>query len=642
MNKTLCILLSILLLLSCRDERAVVTYDEGEDITLSCTFTVSDAASGTRADKDAQIESMRVLIFDGNGSYLDEAKVYPGDHSSYPGGHDDNDANNFDNKDGYFKVHFHTKTTTNPVIYHFVAGYDMTATHTDEITMAMRTQISNPDRQVYWQRVRMKEVKKETKFNNLTLIRNVARISVSVDDIPYFEYEGFALCRAVKTGTMAPLNYNAGYKPEGKNHFAEYTDSSGVLASYSDLVETQKYVGCRPIGSEVDMRVPSEEDFTKEAKNVFENEWTEDEGTFIMIKGRYKGYVCYYKVELGRSDKSHYHILRNFDYRIKITELRNRGYTEARECFESAAGNMVEHEDTPDGTNPMLYMSSDNFYLVDDGIHDGHAVFEFKYLYNDDIKFIVDNADIRKGETGGKYEKLVYDSDSKKYVNPNQEIFLKSLKLEKSEYGRMRCTVDFKKYNDYNFITPDGKKDLISQILRIVPDKRDGFYPKNIYKINFVKFPPLDPYCEFRASGDASSLNIWLNLRGGLYTGNGFSGDKDFDNLKPLERNAWPAYTILSQLPKYFPIEFEIEFDDNRIVSDQLDAHFNSQTGRGSYRFQLTYDDYMSAEKPLAGVVLNFHMTNPDNCKKGFILRCDKFFKPLLRFGDDGKFVPAE
>lgn len=633
MNKTLYILLSILLLLSCRDERAVVTYDEGEDITLSCTFTVSDAASGTRADKDAQIESMRVLIFDGNGSFLDEAKVYPGDHSSYPGGHDDNDANNFVNENGYFKVHFHTKTTNSPVIYHFVAGYDMTATHTDEITMAMRTHISNPDRQVYWQRVRKDKVHTKTSFNNLTLIRNVARISVSVDDIPYFEYEGFALCRAVKTGTMAPLNYNAGYKPEGKNHFAEYSDSSGALASYADLVETQKYVGCRPIGSEVDMRVPSEEDFTKEAKNVFENEWTEDEGTFIMIKGRYKGYVCYYKVELGKSDKSHYHILRNFDYRIKITKLRNRGYTEPQKCFESTAGNMVEHEDAPDGTNPMLYMTSDNFYLVDEGIHDGQAIFEFKYLYNDDIEFLVDNADIRKGETERKFEKLVYDSDSKKYVNPNQDIFLKSMKLEKSEYGRMRCTVDFKKYNGYYFVTSDGKKDLISQILYIKTRTGDNSYP-----IKFVKFPPLDPYCEFRASDDANSLNIWLNLRGGLYTVNGFWGDTDYDTSAPSSTHEWPAYTILSQMPKYFPIEFQIEFDDSRIVTDDLDVVFNPETGKSIYKIQITYEEYMKEKKPKAGLNLSFHMINP-NCQKSFTLRSDKFFKPELKFDNEGKYI---
>lgn len=549
------------------------------------------------ADKEAQIKSMYVLIFDQNGVFLERSEVVPG----APG----KELDSFQNQNGKFEFYFPSRTSSSAVVLHFIANYDFIYTPTDEVSMLMKTKIINQDEAIYWQRLKLENVNQNTKIRKLSLIRNTAKISVEISpDIDYFTYEGFAICNRAKSGSLAPLNYNAGYDPDpSADRFAKYVDDSNNPVSYSNLVNNQLYYGCRPKGAILDKSAPTS--FTMEAEHVFENPYTEEEGTYIIIKGRYRGYVSYYKVALspGRNITP-YHLLRNFHYKIKITNIRNRGFSNLAVAMRSEPSNLVEREEKVSG-NPILFISCDKRFYVS-GSRD--CYFSYKYLYNRDVVFYV--------ESNGKKVKVA-DGENGVYQNPNPNETIKSITIKNSKIeGRKVCKVELNK----NIQIGDKLK------LIIVPNPAN--LEDNLFPIEFVVQEPMGMGVNVSKTkiDGLVWVAIWLNLRGVAYDEDGNPIiDNEFSSTKTEN---WPAYRQLHDLKKLFPIRFEIETFDNRIVTPFLNSKYDKAKDKIIYTYELSYDAYVNnvqGKDPMCGKVFLFHPVTP-KCKAKFTIRCDRYF----------------
>lgn len=241
-------------------------------------------------------------------------------------------------------------------------------------------------RDAYWQRIALGcpiMAENQEKIDELVslwspvpLIRNFAKISMEVTEHAreVFTMSGFCVVNTLDSGTIAPYNELHGFPSfvealplqtdsEGKSvrkykpyNYYEITTGNKIISTddTGEVVETEPirepgypYIGVRPNGWRVtpSSKTPTDKDLeSTEAKYIYERPFTETEHTYIIIKGTYSGDntdsykgETYYKIDIGQSDEEgifrFHNILRNFNYKIVITEVHGSGYESIEEAI---------------------------------------------------------------------------------------------------------------------------------------------------------------------------------------------------------------------------------------------------------------------------------------------------------------------
>lgn len=376
MKKLLYIFLSILMVACSQEDIPMVQTNDGETVDLTFDVRVPDMVAASRAfGETATIHKLTLYVFDENGYYLYNAPATllesSADHTNVP-------ADSQTEKK--FKVTL-TKSSSKRII-HFVANYtpENALTFDAEQVLVSKMTVSGSE-DAYWQRLEFEGISESTNMKKIPLVRNFAKVSVAVD-ADNFELISFAVVNVPTSGTVAAYNGS-------KGAFASYTDTS----TYTDL-NAQGYRGSIPSGVTLkNTDVTSADIFSGDAETpvyMYERKQPEDNTyTYLLVYGTYKydnGTTSngYYKIDLVDDDFMAYNILRNFEYKVTITEVVSAGKETASLAASGSANNIVSTTTTKNLLNisdgvSRLYVSFTDTTLVNTD------AFVLKYKYLPDV-----------------------------------------------------------------------------------------------------------------------------------------------------------------------------------------------------------------------------------------------------------------
>lgn len=327
---------------------------------------------------NSDIKNMFLVIFDENGMLVEHREATNIALHSHDG----------HNYEASYDV---TLTITDqPRIIHFIANCpveQITYGHETSIIGNMyveKDQDSGTPETAYWARIEVSDLIVagagtdnpyfETEsvaqaFKCVPMLRNFAQINVkNVDQIQVpeghtFVFEGFTVYNTVDMGTVAPYN-------KGIGAFQSFINpETNARYKYPDFLEMQPpYEGHALAAAELNQSLEianpsSTNDETKykwygpedsfymyerkiSVKTADESKWNESP-PHVIIKGKYDGQTCYYKVDLVydvvENDKVseivYYNILRNFKYQFTLTKVANKGYPSVDEAVKGATSN---------------------------------------------------------------------------------------------------------------------------------------------------------------------------------------------------------------------------------------------------------------------------------------------------------------
>lgn len=336
---------------------------------------------------------------------------------------------------------------------------------TDEVTLLKNFTVSG-DNDSYWRRIALDngitadaagKVTEETlkNFRNITLVRNFAKIGVSVDDAlkDKFKLLGYYIFNQPASGTVAPYNLNATYDSNNPiaDRFAQYVltpDADAAdpkSASYFDLNDKQHYYGYEPspltlkpnptvsADGSTDGSFPFKK--ADEVTYMYESTYTNgaSDNPFIILKAQYRDNPAtawssvtptYYKADFVYTldnDKDedvqyqyNYNILRNLSYTLDITNVNGVGRETIQQAINNAAmNNFMMSTESQDLTNiaadqARLYVDWTDEMFTSGGTHDLK------------VKFIYDKADPAKAISNW-YKDESGNLNPKYYVNAKLE-----------------------------------------------------------------------------------------------------------------------------------------------------------------------------------------------------------------------------
>ena len=343
-------------------------------------------------DPTSDIESMHLVIFDGNGMYVETREA------TFVGEYGTHDSHLYERE---FEV---TLTVTDqPRIIHFIANcpigqivYGHEASIIGNMYVEKDDDPNTPET-AYWARIEVpyilvQEVENADgttkyvpeanilpKFQHIPMLRNYAQVVVkngtnkNANQTSPFEFIGFTLYNTIDMGTVAPYNNNT-------QQFQSFVNpTTGLRYKYpaltalnykghalaaADLNTSLELDSSNDDGYKWYAPLPEDElsltDITQSAffmyerkisvKTNEEDKWSESP-PHLIIKGRYDGKIYYYKVDLVYNvfadpanpeqvtDIEYYNILRNFRYQFTISEVAGPGYDSVQEAINGATSN---------------------------------------------------------------------------------------------------------------------------------------------------------------------------------------------------------------------------------------------------------------------------------------------------------------
>lgn len=337
------------------------------------TVTIPEPQAATRAlgDRaenvtDEAAMPMRVLVFDENGFFIafQEAKVESFDENT---------------QKGTYTVSL-PRSEGEKRILHFVLGnvnYDTYVPTDSEADIFGHLTVSNGT-DAYWQRLELEDgITDGTQLPIVRLVRNFAKISVVNEaESNGFRLTGFVVVYATTAGTVAP--YTGAENNGGFADYAGLTVPAGTDA-YEAFTTHNPGFGGNTAG-EVDRNLPADDsEFTPAAKYVYErNQDDTSTPACILLLGTYGGNECYYKLDIVQLDEttwitSYLNLYRNFQYTIRIKEVRSEGYGTPGEAMQAAASNNIgasvevsEVNTIQDGHNQLWVSTLDTLLVTTD------------------------------------------------------------------------------------------------------------------------------------------------------------------------------------------------------------------------------------------------------------------------------------
>ena len=201
-------------------------------------------------------------------------------------------------------------------------------------------------RMIYWARKTVDELKAHNSESNpVQLIRNQAKITLSVDASTGFEQKGWVVVNSNAFGTVAPYCAEHGFEAP------HYLDRPFVTLPEN----TTK------LGDYLDVRTNPEE-------YIFETENTVDSPIDFIVKGSQSGGEdLYYRISIIDKNGEYIPIFRNHHYTVNITGPLYYGQPTLAEALEAPATNNVwvsVSDDITSLTDGVNTLSVDKTYVV--------------------------------------------------------------------------------------------------------------------------------------------------------------------------------------------------------------------------------------------------------------------------------------
>ena len=357
-----------------QEMQPVQGVEVGNEAAISFTALVPgnpDTKAMTETPTD--LVSMHLVIFDGNGMYVETREAMKGSAKTH-------DGHNYETT---FEV---TLTVTDqPRIIHFIANCPVEQIlygHEASIIGNMYTTKANyveEDRTeyetAYWARVEVPYILVEEtsvgsgkyrpipgilgSFQCVPMLRNYAQVIVKdSENTTEFEYLGFTLYNTIDLGTVAPYNNTT-------QKFQNFVNSAtGKPYKYPNLAYQGHALAAADLNTTLEMDSTSDDGYKWytdtnpfymyerkiSVKTDEEEKWSESP-PHVIIKGRYNGKINYYKVDLVYNvygdatnpnqvtDIVYYNILRNFRYQFTISEVAGEGYDNVPDAINGSTSN---------------------------------------------------------------------------------------------------------------------------------------------------------------------------------------------------------------------------------------------------------------------------------------------------------------
>ena len=357
-----------------QEMQPVQGVEVGNEATISFTALVPgnpDTKAMTETPTD--LVSMHLVIFDGNGMYVETREAKKGSAKTH-------DGHNYETT---FEV---TLTVTDqPRIIHFIAncpveqilyGHEVSIIGNMYTTKANYVEEDRTEHEsAYWARIEVPYILVEEtaegcgkyrpipgilgSFQCVPMLRNYAQVIVKdSENTTEFEYLGFTLYNTIDLGTVAPYNNTT-------QKFQNFVNSeTGKPYKYPNLAYQGHALAAADLNTTLEMDSTSDDGYKWytdtnpfymyerkiSVKTDEEEKWSESP-PHVIIKGRYNGKINYYKVDLVYNvygdatnpnqvtDIVYYNILRNFRYQFTISEVAGEGYDNVPDAINGSTSN---------------------------------------------------------------------------------------------------------------------------------------------------------------------------------------------------------------------------------------------------------------------------------------------------------------
>ncbi|MBO4844350.1 MAG: hypothetical protein J5490_07185 [Bacteroidales bacterium] len=238
----------------------------------------------------------------------------------------------------------------------------------------------------------------ENYFRNLKLIRNFARVSVSLaSSVTNFSLTGYQVYNTPTHGSVAIWSENAQGSVDSGNsgYFPGYSDKtmSELLTSYTAFMPDDEINNAQPTSTTTYSNT--------EDKFVFERPDRDSNRPYIIMQGRYTGDSAdtFYRLDFVDPDGNYLPILRNFEYKIQLTAVTKSGAADPTQAKSSnanvsALAETANLSDISDGTSRMYVQWLDQSYM-----DAGQRTFKYMYLKDagEDTRSSLAELSIRSG-----------------------------------------------------------------------------------------------------------------------------------------------------------------------------------------------------------------------------------------------------
>ena len=398
-------ILMLLLITACSNEDIIVPTPpsgaDGQTCEVSFWASIPETSSASRGylgkATAESVETLSLLVFDAeSGLYLYESKATLTERT-------------LDNNIHKGKYTARLQLSDKPRIIHFVANAGDVPFQANELAVLSQLKKEN-NQDAYWQKVEVNSITGTINTDGtytvpgitdttIKLVRNFARVTLTVDKNSGFILAGFVLVNTATKGTVAP------YMRQAKNgsYFPDYdtaNDANGsAMTKYEDLIDAG-YAGVQPSDADIDGTVPetpenvteeSPDPYTTGAKYLYERTQEEDPVFIIAKRDMGNNQYRYYKIDImkvgGTGEKDDYYkILRNFSYDIPINSVEGDGYENPADAAQATASNNLSASlELKDLTN-IAYGDERLFVSKTEIVWTSKDPITFKYMYQVDGK----------------------------------------------------------------------------------------------------------------------------------------------------------------------------------------------------------------------------------------------------------------
>lgn len=372
-----------------QDAKPVQGMEVGNEATISFSALVpGDSDTKAMTETPTDLVSMHLVIFDGNGMYVETREAKKGAAKTH-------DGHNYETT---FEV---TLTVTDqPRFIHFIAncpveqiiyGHEASIIGNMYTTKVGYTPQKDDDPSAtesetsYWARVEVPYILVEEtsegsgkyrpvpgiigSFQCVPMLRNYAQVIVKDgSNTTEFDFIGFTLYNTIDIGTIAPYNNTT-------QKFQNFVNSAtGKPYKYPNLAYQGHALSAADLNTSLEKDSTSDDGYKWytdtnpfymyerkiSVKTDEEDKWSESP-PHVIIKGRYNGKINYYKVDLvynvyekdenGKDtdkvvDIVYYNILRNFRYQFTISEVVGEGYPTVEEAINGSTSNNLAGSST--------------------------------------------------------------------------------------------------------------------------------------------------------------------------------------------------------------------------------------------------------------------------------------------------------
>ena len=236
-------------------------------------------------------------------------------------------------------------------------------------------------------------------FSNVGLIRNFSQIQL-VSSSPHFTLEKYYVVGTPKEGLAAAYNYSTGkfvnyYKGNSitGDEANGYTFNLGAAKTFQEIIAEGYDANVLPTATRFTLaESATESNWLANGSSAYvyecEKPLRAEDAVYIIAYGQYSdGKYYYYKIDL-RDANGYFSLIRNFKYKVNITEVTRAGYDTVEKAAGSAGSGDIS---TSLETKSLAYISDgvaslEVEYIEKYIVTPGNVTLDFEFLDNVNTK----------------------------------------------------------------------------------------------------------------------------------------------------------------------------------------------------------------------------------------------------------------